>query len=445
MSLRRRTVWRRLVAVGLIAVGLPCFAQTATEEDEAYPSRPIKIIVPFSPGGSTDAMARLVKREIELRNLLPQPLVVVNIEGAGSAIGSRRAKNAKPDGYTLLVLNEAIITSKYWGTVPYGPEAFEPIAGTGEAGTILTVREDSRFESLGDMLEEAKRNPGTVKAAVALGTPSHFACLGAQSALPGAELRHAQFGGGAHRFAALKGGHVDLTTFSTDEFRRFRQEGLRGLAYLAKQRNPDIPDVPTALEQGFDVQRSIMLYWWAPKGTPEDRIAVIRDALEQAMQGEALQQRMAETSIDPVFLSGRDLSEKLMAVEAAIQSVDPRRTADLPKVVLWTTLAIVVLTLWSIVEHLRAGHSIVTDEVKKQLQPKLLPMLAALGLTCAFVGLLVAGWLPMWLTIAAFMLACGAALGAFRSRTLGIALVALSLFVAVNFDFVFTYLFVIDL
>ncbi|MCA9177703.1 MAG: tripartite tricarboxylate transporter substrate binding protein [Planctomycetales bacterium] len=410
--------------------------------DEAYPIRPIKVIVPFSPGGSTDALARHIQAEIDRRQLLPQPMAIVNIEGAGSAIGSRRAKNAEPDGYTLMCLNEAIVTSKYWGSVEYGPEAFEPIASTGEQGTILTVRDDSPYRTLGDLLVDAKRRPGKVTAAVALGTPSHFACLGAQSALAGAELRHAQIGGGAHRFAALKGGHVDLTTFSTDEFQRFREEGLRGLAYLGRERNADMPEIPTALEQGYDVQRSIMLYWWAPKGTPPERLRVIGDALEQAMQGETLRERLAAASVEPVFLRGDELRRKLVQVEADAQSVDPRRQIRSPRTVLWTLVVMAALALWSVWEMMTSETSSKRAARIDAIHPS--KSLGAAALTVAFVVWLSSGMAPLWASIGGFMLSCGAWLGGLRTRGMAVALLLLTVALSAGFHYLFTYLFVVD-
>ena len=122
-----------------------------------YPERPIQIVVPFGPGGGTDTYARALKQVIEENDLLPQPLVIVNVPGAGATIGSRRVKNAEPDGYTLLLLHEAIVTAKYSGQADYGPEAFEPIAGTGQQGMVIAVREDSPHRSLQDLLDAAKR------------------------------------------------------------------------------------------------------------------------------------------------------------------------------------------------------------------------------------------------------------------------------------------------
>ena len=119
----------------------------ANEQDD-YPNRPIKIVVPFAPGGSSDTLARIIKRAVEENKLLPQPLVIINRGGAGGTIGSRSVKNAAPDGYTMLLLHDAILTAKFAGNAPYGAEAFRPVAATGTSGTVIAVHQDSSIHSL---------------------------------------------------------------------------------------------------------------------------------------------------------------------------------------------------------------------------------------------------------------------------------------------------------
>ena len=95
-----------------------------------FPRKPIKVVVPFGPGGDSDTFARIMQKTIRDHELLPEPLVILNVPGAGGTIGSRRVRDAAPDGYTILNLHEGIFTSKYAGRVSYGPEAFRPIAAT---------------------------------------------------------------------------------------------------------------------------------------------------------------------------------------------------------------------------------------------------------------------------------------------------------------------------
>ena len=235
---------------------------------QGYPDRPIKLIVPFSAGGGTDNFARVIKQAIEDNQLLPEPIVIINIDGGGATNGSRRVKNAKPDGYTMLVLHDAILTAKASGMVSYGPEAFELVGATGEVGMVVAVwdRPESH-KNLRDLLEDAKKRPNEITFGVNMGALTHYAGLVLQNQMPGAEFRYVQLGGGAKRFASLKGGHTGVTGFSLEEFVRFRPEGVRGLAYFGDERHPAAKDVPTAKEQGFDIVNRNTFYWWVPKGT----------------------------------------------------------------------------------------------------------------------------------------------------------------------------------
>ncbi len=314
----------------------------------AYPQRPIKLVVPFSAGGGTDKFARIIERAIDENDLLPQPLVIINQKGAGATIGSRRVKDAEPDGYTLLVLHDAIITARYSGKVDYGPEAFEAVAGTGEMGMVLAVSEGSPYYNLEELMEAARREPGSLAFGANLGALTHFVGLQLERRVPGARFRFAQIGGGAERFADLKGGHIDVTGFSIEEFDRFRSEGLRGLAYFGRERHPAAPDVPTAREQGIDMLSSSMFYWWFPKGTPAAVRERMAEVLEQAMRTDYVRRRMAAIHCDPVFLRGAALRRRIdqstrEVAQAARRADEPRETTPMPPTVPATLLALAVL------------------------------------------------------------------------------------------------------
>ena len=204
--------------------------------------------------------------------------MIINVPGAGGTIGSRRVKNARPDGYTLLLLHEGILTAKHSGASAYGPEAFSPIAGTGDATQVVAVSGDSSIRDLTALMKTATEMPDTIIFSANIGAPSHFAGLMLESESPGSKFRYTQNGGGAKRFAALQGGHVDVSSFSVAEYVQFQQDGMRALAILGEKRHSDLPDLPTAGEQGFDVISQNMQFWWAPLGTPKERIGKIADA-----------------------------------------------------------------------------------------------------------------------------------------------------------------------
>ncbi|WP_197443890.1 tripartite tricarboxylate transporter substrate binding protein [Maioricimonas rarisocia] len=319
-----------LLLAGLLLAG--CEYDDLPESAGEWPRKPVKVIVPFGAGGGSDSFARIVQRAVREQNLLTEPLVIINVPGAGATIGSRRVKNARPDGYTLLMLHEAILTAKYSGNVSYGPEAFEPIAGMGGDHLVFAVADDVPFANLDDLVTAATEEPDSIAFAANLGAPSQFAGMLLEKTTPAAAFRFVQIGGGAKRFHALVGGHADVSAFSVAEYLQFRDGGLRALAVCTAEPHPELPDVPTARAQGYDVISGNLFFWWAPKGTPEDRIERIRTMLRQVMQSESVRDQLARMQIEPTFLEGEELAADLAEREARIASVAERQFVDLPDV-----------------------------------------------------------------------------------------------------------------
>jgi tripartite-type tricarboxylate transporter receptor subunit TctC len=313
-----------IVACSLIGCG------PQDSDGPGFPRRPIKLIVPFGAGGGSDTFGRIIQNAIETNGLLPQPMVIINVPGAGGTIGSRRVKNAPPDGYTLLLLHEGMMTARHCGSTSYGPEAFTPVAGTGNATQVIAVGESSPHQNLVSLMDAAERHPDTIVFSANIGAPSHFAGLMLESEKPGAAFRYTQTGGGAKRLAALQGGHVEVSAFSIAEYIQFKPSGLRALALLGAHRHVDLPALATAGEQGFDVISENMQFWWAPLGTPSDRIDVIADALVAAMATPEVGNKLAEMSITDVTLRDEPLRRELLERGRRIASVAPSSGIDLP-------------------------------------------------------------------------------------------------------------------
>ncbi|MCA9137154.1 MAG: tripartite tricarboxylate transporter TctB family protein [Planctomycetales bacterium] len=330
-----------LVAGTLLAAALTgCERRLAEPQD--FPRRPIKLIVPFAAGGGSDTFGRIIQSAIEENQLLPEPLVIINVPGAGGTIGSRRVKNARPDGYTLLLLHDGILTARHCGSVSYGPEVFAAIAGTGNAGQVIAVGASSRHHDLTSLMNAAARDPDSILFSANIGAPSHFAGLMLQAERPGASFRYTQNGGGAKRFAALQGGHADVTAFSIAEFVQFQSSGIRALGLLGPVRHPEFPELATAREQGFDVISENMQFWWAPAGTPPERIEQIADALTAAMKTNQVRDKLAEMKISDVVLRGEPLEKDLQQRQRRIAAVAPAATARLPD---FTTFAILLVVM----------------------------------------------------------------------------------------------------
>lgn len=301
-------------------------------DEEVYPSRPIQVIVPFGSGGNSDTMARIIQRAVGEHELLPQPLVIQNVPGAGGTIGSRRALLAQPDGYTLLFLHDGIITARFSGAASWGWRDFEPIAATGRNGGIIAVSEKATYPDLQSLLEAAAATPDTITFATNIGAPAHFWAMGLENGKRGARFRFVQTGGGAARFHALKGAHVEVSAFSVAEYLSYRDGGLRALAVLSEERDSALPEVPTAREQGVDLVSTNLQGWWAPKGTDPARLAVIADALEKALATPGFLEFADRQQVDPLFLEGDEFLRDLEKREAAVSSVAPRAISGLPDV-----------------------------------------------------------------------------------------------------------------
>ena len=289
-----------------------------------FPEKPIKLIVPFGQGGSSSIAARAMQKAIQDNDLLPQPITISYVPGAAGTIGARQVKDAEPDGHTILLWHVAANGAKAMGNVDFGPEAFEPIAGTDRKCYMLVVRETSQYKTLTELLEGAKANPETIIAADNLGGANHIAAVMAETAMPGALFRHVQFGGTSKTYPALLGGHAEVNGSSTSALTNTSTKGLRLLGYMAPERSTVFPDVPTFKEQGYDVEFCMSSWWFAPKGTPQDRIDVIADAMEKAMASDYMNEQSKKRGVEHGLIRGEELNQALALETERIMAIGPR-------------------------------------------------------------------------------------------------------------------------
>jgi len=253
-------------------------------------------------------------------NLLGTPMAIVNVPGAGLSIGSRRVKDAKPDGYTFLLTHIALLSRQAAGLSDFGYKDFEPVAQTVGFCVVASVKSDSPYKTLSDLLKAAKSKPDSIVFGANLGALNHMAGLTLQSSSAGSQFRFVQIGGGAKNFASLKGGHTAVTTFGAPVYNKFRSGGVRGLAILANKRHAKLPNLPTAKEQGYDANFCIENFWFAPKGTPLQAINRFSNALERSLETAAVKAWLEKKFSTPSFLKGQAFSSKL---EAAYKQILP--------------------------------------------------------------------------------------------------------------------------
>ena len=279
-----RTLFSAAASSLTLLVAQPGLAQ------DAYPSKPIKIIVALPAGGSVDMVARLIGQQLSVD--LGQPVLIDNRAGASGQIGLPAVAKAPPDGYTLTVSPASFLTTNksLFKTLPYDPEKdFTPVTKLVNQAMVMVVPEKSRFASVADVVAAAKAKPGTLTFASSVdGSPQHLAGLMLQSRA-GIQLLHVPYKGGAPAITDLIGGQVDMVLAPVPEALPHIKAGkLRPLGVLSEQRVALLPAVPTMREAGVN---NLVLSAWigllAPAKTPPAVIDRLKQSTLKALDGDA--------------------------------------------------------------------------------------------------------------------------------------------------------------
>lgn len=284
------TLLRSFTYSVILASGAVCLS-TALADD--YPSKPVNVVVGYAAGGGTDVMARTIASYLERYLDGDASVVVRNRPGAGGQIGFSEVAAARADGYTLGTMNlPAALAVTYDRHASYDADSFTWLANFVSDPNTLVVPADSDFHSLQDVIDAADERRGRLTVALAaLGGNDHFAAIMFANA-GGIELNEVPFNGASLARSAIMGGHVDMGTMAYSQTVGFEDE-LRVLAVFADERLEQAPDVPTAKEQGFDIEMGSFRGIVAPAGLPED----VRESLVTAL---------AEVAQDAEFMAAME-------------------------------------------------------------------------------------------------------------------------------------------
>ncbi len=301
------------IATILVLVG----AVFASGQAEAvYPSRALTIVVPWNPGGVSDIRARIIAEYLEEE--LGQPVVIRNTSGASGTVGTEEALQAEPDGYTLISIDDATWYGLHNGIGDYQLSDFAPISVMAKWPIAIAVRADSPWETILDLVEDARANPGTIPLAMTTGNQSHMIPVEIQN-LTGAEFSFVAPQGDAARNAALLSGTVDAAMTYVAAVAEYLEAGeFRLLTHTLGSRLPNLPEVPTMQEQGIDIVYEMMGGFAAPAGTPQDRLDILESALSRVAANPELQARLSEFSIFVDFMSTAETAEYLVEVNERI-------------------------------------------------------------------------------------------------------------------------------
>ncbi len=313
MTLNRRSAIGR-IATAAIITSAGCVALTATAQDR-WPNKPVRIVVPFAAGGSTDVIARMVGQKLAV--LWGQPVVIENRAGAGGNLGADVVAKSKADGYTLLMASGSItINPHVYRTMPFDTEKdLVPITNVASGPMLLVVSERSPVKNVKELIALAKTTPGAVTfGSAGVGSQVHLAGENFANAAR-IEISHVPYRGEAVAYNDLIAGQIQMMVGNFAAASALLGSGrLRALAVTSKERSALLPDVPTVSESGLPgFENSGWFGFFAPAGTPSDIVAKVRLDTAKVLAESETKARLFVQGMTPVGNTPAEFSKAMDA------------------------------------------------------------------------------------------------------------------------------------
>ncbi len=320
-------ITRRLLCCALLATStIIALPHSGAIAQDTFPTRPMRLLVPYAAGGGTDAIARLVAQGVGEK--LGQSLIVENNGAAGGNLATQQAAAAAPDGYTILMANQGpmVVNPHLFKNVKIDPlKAFDPITLITAAPLVVVVPKTSPHKTLKELVEYAQKNPGKLSyGSAGNGSASHLATvLLAQTAK--FEATHVPYRGAGPALNDLLGGRMDfMVTTVPSVLGLIESSDVRMLAVTSKSRAKKFPDVPTVAESGWDTYEATAWYGFAvPKGTPKAIAEKIRNATIETIKAGVVRERLENEGADPIGNTPEEF--------AAMMKSESARWADIIK------------------------------------------------------------------------------------------------------------------
>lgn len=273
---------RQLLLGGLATIASASVLPWTSVRAEDFPTKPIRLVVPYGAGGPTDNFIRVLAHQLSTG--LGQPMLVENKPGANGTFGAAELARAKPDGYTIAVLPASVFREPWLNRVPFDPLKLTYVIGLTDYTFGLAVKADAPWKTWAEFLDQARKQPGklSVGAAGPIQTPSIV--LSELGQMTGTELNRVSYKGDAEQATDLLGGHIDAGILSGVASPYIQSGRLRYLAMLTPERVPQFPDVPTLRELGVDAVVESPYGIGAPGGLPADRLKILHDAFKTALE-----------------------------------------------------------------------------------------------------------------------------------------------------------------
>ena len=286
------TRWWRLVGLLILATALPAEAQE-------WPNRPLRFIVPFPAGGSTDVGARVIGEH--LSRMLHQQIVIENKSGASGVVGTEAVAKSAPDGYTILIGTDQVSTWQHLFKLNFDPmKDLVPVVQLSRQPVVLAVHPSLGPTTLAELIALAKQRPGMSYATSGVGSQQHIAAQWFAQ-IAGIKLDHVPYRGGGQAINDLVAGHVKIGSLgSSPLIPHYKAGTLRLLAQTSNERSPSLPDVPTYQEAGIGVALDQWLGVFVPTGTPPAIAARLNSLINQSLSDATIRNSFLQSAQEPV-------------------------------------------------------------------------------------------------------------------------------------------------
>ena len=312
--------WKIAASVlGLAAIAL---AGNPAAAQEDYPNKPVEFIVPWSPGGGSDTLMRIVSNNVEPH--LGQPMPVINMPGVGGTVGLKDASQREPDGYTVAQIHEGLPVANQTGLTDLNWDDFDPVALMTSSPQFLVVNADRPYETFEEFVQYARENPGEIRMGVTLGGVPHLHAAMIEDAFD-LEFSYVGYEGTGERIRALVGGNLDAAIGDIASAQQFVENGdLRFLAHGYGERLEQAPDVPTLTELGADLELLITRGIVMPKGSPEEARNTMEQALRELSEDEQFVEQVNNAGAEVQFRGQEDYEQYLTNLDATIERLSDR-------------------------------------------------------------------------------------------------------------------------
>jgi len=315
----KRSLFKGLVVAAILVLVVALAAGCGGGDKKvAYPSKNIEMVVPFAAGGGSDIMARSLAKVIADNKFVSQTIVINNKPGGSGSIGYAYVADKKGDPYSMATVSSSFYTAPLMGNSPISYKDFTPVCGLAMDTLLLVVKADSKYNSVKDIIDDAKARPKAISIGGTAGTSDDAVMFYAFQSRTGAEMKYVPFNSGGEVATAVLGGHVDMAWMNPGEaLTQLEAKKMRPLAVSSKQRLSGLPDVPTLTEMGIPLVLAQFRGIVMPKDVPVEAAKYLEEAFKKVSEAPAWKDNyLKKNMVEPRYMNSQEFAKALEETSA---------------------------------------------------------------------------------------------------------------------------------